>query len=698
MTEREHSKTRNVCGVDIGGTFTDVFCIDDATGKFTIAKVASSRADPASGLGRGLAAATSEPASVTSVIHGTTVGTNALLERRGARVGMIVTRGFRDVLELRRRDRPHAWRMWGEYLPVVPRDLAIEVAERTRADGTVLTAVDPAEVQAAAAILLAGGAEAVCVVFINSYANDSNERAAAEALRGAWPNHYVCASSEILREIREFERASTTAINAYLQPSVSRYMDAIKDDLAGRGVRANVLIVQSNGGTMSTETASRMPVRTALSGPAAGVVAAAAIADASGFSNVITCDMGGTSFDVALIAAGRWSMASQSAIDFGMVIRTPMIEIHTVSAGGGSIASIDRGGLLQIGPESAGADPGPVCYGRGGTRPTVTDANLVLGRINPLRPIGGLGNRFDLDAARDAIAKHVGEPLRVGVVEAAEAIVRVANARMAGALRVVSVERGHDPRKFALMPFGGGGPLHVGALMRELAVSCALVPRYPGITSAIGCVISDLRHDAVHTLNLSLETLDVRQLAAPMEAAARDGISQIRDSRTHVRAIEVVFRLEASYVGQTHTVAVPLTAPFSEAHGLGPLDRSVIRQAFDRAYAEVFRAALEGFPVLLNTLHTTVIGRRPQLDLSCFRSTVTGTIASARVDERRVWFEGGYHQTAIYDRDRIPEDTPLAGPAIIEQSDTTIVLEPDQHCVVDRVGNMIISDARLTSP
>ena len=681
------------CGVDIGGTFTDVFCINESTGAFTIAKVPSSRVNPASALGNGITAAAVEPSTVRTVIHGTTVATNALLERRGARIGMIVTRGFKDVLELRRRDRPRTWRLWGEYVPVVPRDLALEVDERTRADGEILTAVDLAQVREAATQLQRAGAEAVCVVFINSYASDANEHAAVKAIRDVWPNGYVCASSEILREIREFERASTTAINAYLQPSVSRYMRAIHDDLASREISANVMIVQSNGGTMSTETAARFPVRTALSGPAAGVVAAAAMARASGFENVITGDMGGTSFDVALVSRGEWAMSAQTSIDIGMVVRTPMIEIHTVSAGGGSIASVDGAGLVQIGPESAGSDPGPVCYGRGGTLPTVTDANLVLGRINAQKPIGGLGARFDLEGAKAAIDLHVASKLGISVVQAADAIVRVANARMAGALRVVSIERGHDPRKFAFMPFGGGGPLHAGALMEEIGAASALVPRYPGLTSAIGCVMSDLRHDFVHTLNLSLEGLDLSALSQPMQAAAFKGLELLRASGANLAALQVRFVLDASYVGQTNAVSVGLPVEYSEEHGVGNFDAALIKSAFERVYAETFRGTLADFPILLNTLRTVVIGKRPQLDLSCFKATAQGELAQALIAQREVWFSGAWHTTKIYAREQLAQDLDLAGPAIVEQADTTIVIEPGQVARIDKVGNMVIRRA-----
>ena len=437
-----------------------------------------------------------------SIVHGTTVGTNALLERKGAKIGVITTRGFRDVLEMRRRDRPNTWGLWGDFLPIADRDMRVEASERTLADGTIRDAVDPDEIRALARDLAGRGAQALAIIFINSYANPANERAAAAAARSVWPNPHVATSSEILPEIREFERASTTALNAYLQPVVGSYLGRLEAALEGDAFAGEFHIVQSNGGVMSTATARKLPVRTALSGPAAGVIAAGAIARAAGFPNVITGDLGGTSFDVSLIANGETVLAAQTTIDFGLVIRTPMIEITTIGAGGGSIAHVDKGGLLQVGPESAGSVPGPVCYGQGNVRPTLTDANVVLGRINAERPIGGKLARLDVESAKAAIAEHVGRPLGLDAMQAAEAIVRIANARMAGAIRLVSIERGHDPGDFAIMPFGGGGALHAGALIDDVGLSGALVPRFPGITSAMGCVIADLRHDQVLTVNL----------------------------------------------------------------------------------------------------------------------------------------------------------------------------------------------------
>ena len=376
-----------IVGVDIGGTFTDVFFLDQSSGTGEIAKVPSTPDNPADAFMAGIKIRLASLADCATIVHGTTVATNSLLQRTGAKTGIITTRGFRDVLEMRRRDRPDTWGLWGAFEPVISRDLRVEIDERTLADGTIHTPVDPNQVRVAVQELRTAGVEAIAIFFINSYANRSNEVSALNVVREAWPDVHVNVSSAILPEIREFERASTTALNAYLQPVVGSYLKRIETGLRNDGFGGDMLIVQSNGGVMGAETAREAPIRTALSGPAAGVIAGSYIAAAAGYTNAITCDMGGTSFDVSVVVDGENSMSAQTSVDYGLVIRTPMIEITTIGAGGGSIAWVDRGGILQVGPESAGSNPGPVCYGQGNDRPTVTDANLVLGRINPDRPM-----------------------------------------------------------------------------------------------------------------------------------------------------------------------------------------------------------------------------------------------------------------------------------------------------------------------
>jgi N-methylhydantoinase A len=673
-------------GVDVGGTFTDLFFLDEASGTFRTAKVPSNRGDEAVGFLEGLRTFGALSA-LGSIVHGTTVGTNALLERKGARIGVITTAGFRDVLEMRRRDRRNTWGLWGDFTPIADRDLRVEVAERTLADGTVRRAVDPAEVAAAAARLAQAGATALAIIFVNAYANPANERAAAAAARAVWPNEHVSVSSEILPEIREFERASTTALNAYLQPVVGSYLAKLEQALAGEAFSGAFHIVQSNGGVMSTATARRLPVRTALSGPAAGVIAAAAISTAAGYPDIITGDLGGTSFDVSLIAGGEAALAAQTTIDFGLVIRSPMIEITTIGAGGGSIARVDRGGFLEVGPESAGSRPGPVAYGQGNDRPTLTDANIVLGRINAERPIGGKLARLDVEAARRALAIHAGEPLGLTPEAAAEAVVRVADARMAGAIRLVSVERGHDPATFAFVPFGGGGALHAGALIADIGLKAALVPRFPGVTSAMGCVMADIRHDQVQTLNLALDGLDAEALDRRMAEEGAAAHAVVAGAGLTVGRIDVAFELDMHYLGQTHTVAVPL--PVRLAEGRTGVTAAIVRTAFEAAYSRAFSRLLPGLGIRIVNLRTAAIGRRPAIDLMALAPPASATVAGARTGTRQVWF-GGWREAAVFSRLDLPVDAMVEGPAVLEQPDATILVPPGQRARVDRFGNLVM--------
>ena len=664
-------------GVDVGGTFTDLFWLDEATGQVRTAKVPSQRGDEAAGFLDGLRRF-GPAAALGSIVHGTTVGTNALLERKGARAGLITTRGFRDVLEMRRRDRPHTWGLWGEFVPVIERDMRLEVSERTLADGTVRQAVDPAEVKTAAAALRAAGAEALVIAFVNAYANPANEEAALAA--ADWPNEHAACSAHILPEIREFERTSTAALNAILQPVVGPYLGRIEAALATDGFAGRFHVVQSNGGIMSTTTARRLPVRTALSGPAAGVIAAAAIAGEAGYADVITADLGGTSFDVSLVVGGRVALASQATIEFGLVVRTPMVEIATIGAGGGSIARVDAGGLLQVGPESAGSRPGPVCYGGGGERVTLTDANVVLGRIDAARPIG---NRpaLDRDAAARVILAQIGQPLGLDAEQAAEAVVRVANARMAGAIRLVSIERGHDPQRFVVVPFGGGGALHAGALIEAVGLRAALIPRLPGITSALGCLLADVRHDQVRTVNLVLEGLDGPGLRRRLDAEGEAARAVVSDAGLPVQRIDLVYEADMHYAGQTHTVAAALPD--------GALHEDAVRAAFETAYRAAFGRTLPGLGVRIVNIRVAAIGRRSRFDLMALAPAADATLDGAARGTRPVWF-GGWQHTTVWDRLALPAGAIIEGPAILEQADATVVIDPGLQGCVDAWGNVIV--------
>ena len=587
-------------GVDVGGTFTDIFFLDETTGSCKVAKVQTTLHNQAQGLLAGVLNNVDHAADITTVVHGTTVGTNALLERKGAKTGIITTSGFRDVLEMRRRDRPQTWGLWGSFSPVVPRDLRHEVPERTLADGTIQTAVNQDAVKEAVQKLLVAEVESISIVFINSYANPENEKIALKIVKELWPNEFVDVSSNILPEIREFERTSTTTLNAYLQPTIGRYLAKLEAGLKDEGFKGQLLIVQSNGGVMTVETAKKLPIRTTLSGPAAGVIASAYIACEAGFPNVITCDMGGTSFDVSLVDNCKNSLSAQTNIGFGMTIRTPMIEITTIGAGGGSIAIVDDIKLLQVGPESAGSHPGPVCYGLGNDRPTVTDANLVLGRINADKPIGGTLSQLDVESAKASIEKHIAIPLGLEVMAAAEAIVKVANSKMAGAIRLVSIERGYDPNKFAAMPFGGGGALHVGALIRDVGLKSALIPRYPGINSALGCTIADMRHDFVQTVNGVLGVLDLTYLEKSMLKLAQKGTDLLKNVGVSFGNIKVLCVMDMCYQGQTHTLDVNIPANFNEIST--DIDAKMILNAFEECYRTVYGHPLDGIPVRILNL------------------------------------------------------------------------------------------------
>jgi len=681
---------QRILGVDVGGTFTDLFVLDEQSQSVLILKVPSNRGAEAAGFMNGVAQAnggtdadTAHSAQgIATIVHGTTVGTNALLERKVARTGLITTEGFRDVLEMRRRDRPQTWGLRGAFTPIIERTLRVEVPERVLADGTVHTPLDEQAVRDAVKVLLDAGCEAVCIFFVNAYANPVNEVRAVELVRSIWPNDYVTSAAEVLPEIREFERASTAALNAALQPVVGRYLNRLHADLNAHGFKGEFLIVQSSGGVMSHQTATDLPVKTALSGPAAGVTACAAIAQAAGYPNVITGDIGGTSFDVSLIAGGQPAVAAQTSIDFGLVVRSPMIQIETIGAGGGSIASVDAGGMLQVGPESAGSVPGPACYGKGNTRPTVTDANVVLGRIAADRPLGGgLLASLDIEQAKEAIRGHVADPLGIDVMAAAEAILVVANAKMAGAMRLVSIEKGHDPREFAYMPFGGGGGLHACAMMSEVGVTTGIVPRYPGVTSALGCVIADMRHDAVQTINRSVSDLDFDALREQVSALRTACQARLDTAGVTFDRVSEVLSFDMLYQGQTHTIGVEVAVE--------DLNPTRVQTAFEATYRREFGRILEGIPVRMLNLRYSRIGQRPKFDLHLLAPKGEGV--TTPIGTQAVYINGQWVDARRFDRMALPVGHRVVGPAILEQIDTTVWLEPGYQAVVDAFGNLILS-------
>ncbi|MBM3571084.1 MAG: hydantoinase/oxoprolinase family protein, partial [Alphaproteobacteria bacterium] len=551
-----------VVGVDVGGTFTDLIFIDGAAGgpAVRIAKVPTTPENQAFGVLAAIDAVGADLAHLSAIIHGTTVTTNALLERKIARVGLITTKGFRDVLELGRRTRPKPYGMTGRFEPLIPRELRLEVDERMDAEGRVVRPLDEAAVAAAVRRLLEAGAESLVIHFLHSYINPAHERRAAALARTLWPNAHVTAGHTILAEYREYERGVSAAVNAAIQPVLDRYIGRLTSELNRRGYGRELLVMQGNGGTVSARLVSENAVHTVMSGPASGVMAAAHAARAAGVTNLITYDMGGTSTDVGLVLNGLPAVSSELELEYAMPIHVPMVDVHTIGAGGGSLAWIDDAGMLRVGPESAGARPGPICYGRGGTRPTITDANLALGRLNPDKLLA-VDRHVPVAEVRAAIAEQIGRPLGLDADEAAAAVIRIANDRMAGAIRMVSLSRGHDPRDFTLFAFGGAGPLHAAALAAELAVPRLLIPARPGITNALGCAVADLRHDYVNTLNRPLDSMDMAEVHRVLVEQVAQGKALIAREGVAIASHAVIHVAEMQFLGQSHLLSVPIPKP-----------------------------------------------------------------------------------------------------------------------------------------
>jgi N-methylhydantoinase A len=653
-----------------------------------IAKVPTTVDNQAFGVLAALAAAGVDPGSLDAIVHGTTTTTNAMLERKIAKVGLITTRGFRDVLELGRRTRPKPYGLKGRFVPLIERHLRLEVDERMDAEGRILVALDEAGVADCVRRLLALGAESVVIHFLHSYLNPAHEERAAAIVRALWPNRYVTAGHTVVAEQREYERGTTAAVNAAIQPVLHRYIERLQGELARRGFARELLVMQGNGGTVSAAIVAEHAVTTVMSGPASGVIAAAATAMQAGarageFANVVTYDMGGTSSDVALVLGGMPSVSSDLELEYAMPIHVPMVDVHTIGAGGGSIASVDASGMLRVGPESAGAVPGPICYGRGGKRVTITDANIVLGRLDPDRLLS-VEHAVSVDAIRAALVEQVGAPLGLDATAAAAAIVRVANDKMAGAIRMVSLARGHDPRDFALFAFGGAGPLHAAALAQELAIPTLLIPARPGLTNALGCVVADLRHDFVATVNQPLETLAEGRIAEVFAAQVATGEALLGRENVAVERVVTLHRADMQFQGQSHVLPVAIAST--------AITVDALREVFAAAYWKRFGVALpEIKPVLVN-LHTAVIGRRKPVSLQALAATKpAATLDDARRTTRPVWFTGGWRDTPIYVRERLPAAAHFDGPAIIEQLDCTTVVEPGQRATLDAMGNLILT-------
>ncbi len=674
-------------GFDIGGTFTDFILYDSQERSVRLHKRLTTPHDPSEaaliGLGELVEMAGITLADVGDIVHGTTLVTNAVIERKGSKLGLITTKGFRDILEMGTEQRYDIYDLFLTFPdPLVSREHRLEVAERMDRDGQVVTALDADAVRKAARELEAAGCEAIAICFLHSYLDDAQERRAAEIVREVAPDAYVSTSSGVLPEFREYERFSTTVINAYVGPRMDRYLDRFLGRLEALGIPTQPYTIHSNGGLMSVETVRDNPVRTCLSGPAAGVVGAAEVGRQAGLPNLITFDVGGTSTDVSLVEAGAPAFAASRMVA-DHPVRTPMVDIHVIGAGGGSIAWLDDAGALKVGPHSAGADPGPVAYGRGGTEPTLTDANLVLGRLAPKKLLA-VENPATVERVAAVFEEKIGRAAGLSAVDAAGAVLRLGNMKMAGAIRMVSIGRGHDPRDFALFAFGGAGPLHASALARELGLPKVLVPARPGITNALGCVVADMRHDFVNTVNQPVAGIDEARMLAILQDHEAQGRALIAQEAVEPSEIRVTHSADMQFVGQTHIVNVPLPA--------AGISRATLQTLFEKAYFARFKVELPEIRANLVNLNTSVTGVRHQVDLSRLIDPDgrAATLEGALLETRPVWFSGTWHDTPVYAREKLPLAAAVAGPAILEQMDATTVLEPGDMARGDADGNIVI--------
>jgi N-methylhydantoinase A len=676
-------------GIDTGGTFTDIVLVDFARSRTVFHKVPSNTADPArailDGTSEVLELAALAPGLVDHLSLGTTLATNAVLERKCAPTGVITTAGFRDVLELARQRRPHVFNLdVAKPAPPAPREARVEVAERVGPDGSVIRPLDEAELAAAVTRLKATGPEAVAICFVHSYANPAHERRAAEAVQRLWPEAYVCASSEVLAEFREFERFATTAVNASLMPVMHRYLERFAGGIADIGIAVAPHVMQSNGGAVSPDAVQRRPVDTFFSGPAGGVIGAAGLGLKAGFPDLLTFDMGGTSTDVCLIKGGRPARVNQREIG-GFPVRTATIDLHTIGAGGGSVAWVDPGGLPKVGPMSAGAQPGPAAYGRGGSRPTVTDANVVLGRLSPVALLDGRMKMYP-DRAEATLRDGLAEKLGMAVVDAAAGVLDIVNVNMMGAVRVISVERGEDPRDFTLFAFGGAGPLHAAEVAEGMGIRQVLVPPHPGLMSAVGLLYAERRLDLGLTRLVPADPASLPSLTAGIADLRRRGEEWLDREGVARDAARFEWAAELRYRGQSSELSVELVTEQPEAATLA----RVVAE-FHGLHKARYGYDMPENEVELVTLRLTVRAARPSPPEEP-GPPAHGSVADAVRESRSVWFPAtGFTGTPVYDRVRLPAGGVFAGPAIVEQMDATTVVPPGWQARVDALGNLVLA-------
>lgn len=684
---------------DIGGTFTDSIAYDEARRSITVSKVSTTPADRAVGTVNGLKKALSlqdaSGADVGYVGHGMTTATNAVIQRKGARTAFVTTHGFRDMLLIGRQDRPSLFDINKlRPPPLVPRDLSFTVRGRMDAAGREIEPLNEEDVETAARAMAAAGVEAVAILFLHSYANGSHERRAKAIIERLLPDVLVSASIEVISEFREYERASTTVLNAYLRPVMEGYLSSLSrllvdpEEGLGLGPDVPIMVMEASGGLMTLASARAKPVHTVLSGPAGGVVASAHVAALAQVPDIITMDIGGTSTDISLIRGGRPEITRSASLET-VPIRLPVIDINAIGSGGGSIAWVDDGGALRVGPISAEAQPGPACYGRGGLRPTVTDANLVLGRFAASTRLGG-DMMLDIDAARVAIATDIAGPLGIGIVEAAAGILRVAHATIVRGIRVVSIERGYDPRDFALVPFGGAGPMHGTPVARELRMRRILVPPTPGILCALGQLLSDLRHDLLETYIAPYDALEPEVVATIVGRLVGKGDDLLTQDGIPPSRRETEIRVDMRYVGQSFELAMPLDYPQPESW-------SGMRAAFHAAHLQRFGHSDPAAPIEVVGFGVTAIGRVDTPALPVLAEGGAVPSGDAAIGRRDIFFEGsrmgeagGFHEATVYARDRLLAGNAIAGPAVIEEVSATTILYPGDRAVAHGSGSILV--------
>ncbi|CAM4191740.1 hydantoinase/oxoprolinase family protein [Lacicoccus alkaliphilus] len=675
-------------GVDTGGTFTDVALLAEGTGDITVTKVPSTPHNSAIGVMDGVRQILSENSisagDITFFTHGSTVATNTLLERKGAKTALITTKGFRDILEIGRQTRPDLYNFRARRpKPLIPRDLRWEIDERVNARGEVIKDFDRKDINVLAEMIKKEEIESLVICLINSFLNKDNEVKLKEMLREAFPELSITISAEILPEIKEFERTSTVAVNGYVMPKMNFYLRDLENSLEDYGVKSSLYIMQSNGGIITTDTAVEQPVRTVLSGPAGGVIAGTDIAFQTDIGNLITIDMGGTSLDAALIENGEPQYTTNSQIN-NFPINVPMVEMHTIGSGGGSIAWIDSGGALRVGPHSAGADPGPVCYDKGGTEPTVSDANAILGRLNPDSILGGK-MKMNLEGARKIVKEKIAEPLSLSVEEAAEGILKVVNANMVRGIRVVSVEKGHDTRDFSLLAFGGAGPLHAVDIAHELESKNVIVPPSPGINCAAGMLIADVRHDYVSAFISTTTNIDYEKLQQSLKVLEDDARSALKQQGFDDKHTQINHSIDLRYVGQAYDINVELASVEVNAD---VLDKTI--QDFHDIHEKIYGFSRREESLETVNIRVSSFGLIEKLES---RKLEEGSGAEVEYTTRYVYFDGEFHETKIYQRPNLYMNYEFEGPAIIEQLDSTAVIYPGQRVRVDSFGNLIIENA-----